>query len=391
MGKVVTRLAVVGKDGVIYVSDEALEGWSELSPPEFSSSWPTWSPDGLSLAYSRFRPPTNGDLRLSLCVSTLDGESGREVHVNQSGTDAISERTPHYMLWSPDGSAIAIVAQTLEKGLTLFLADGGAESASEEVLGGGPLFVSWSNDSRHLLAHAHQLHYLVISESRDVAQVPVTSQYYMSPCWNPVRPEMAMLGELVGSRQALMLGNVEEGGSRILSEVEGAVAMAYRPDGEAIAICRELDRGKGYYSGLWLYDAITGEADQLYDGRLLSFFWSPDGSLIALVVPSETGEGSIRWATLDLESRNVTYHEDFRPSRSQLTTFMFFDQYRQSHSPWSPDGSRLVFAGELGHQIRRTALPNDSATKVLVLDPSTGDTKQVSEGLFGTWSPTSAA
>ena len=78
--------------------------------------------------------------------------------------------------------------------------------------------------------------------------------------------------------------------------------MAYRPDGEAIAICRELDRGRGYYSSLWLYDAITGDEDRLYDDRLLSFFWSPDGSSIALVVPSEAGEGSIRWATLGIFS-----------------------------------------------------------------------------------------
>ena len=386
-----TRLAVVGRDGLIRVSDEALEEWRELSPPEFKSLWPTWSPDGSLLAYSRFRPPTNGDLRLGVYVSMPDGGSGRDVHVNQPGTDAISEGTPHYMLWSPDGSAIAIVAQTLRKGLTLFMADGAGEDASREVLGGGPLFVSWSHDSRYLLAHAHQLHYLVNSESRDVAQVPVTSQYYMSPCWSPVRPEMAMLGELVGSRQALMLGNVDEGGSRILTEIEGAVAMAYRPDGEAIAICRELDRGMGYYSGLWIYDAITGEGVRIYDGRLLSFFWSPDGSVIALVVPSEAGEGSIRWATLELESRNVSYHGDFRPSRSQLTMFMFFDQYRQSHTPWSPDGSRLVFAGELGHQTLRTALPSDDATDVFVLETSAGDTAQISEGTLGTWSPVSDA
>ena len=291
------------------------------------------------------------------------------------------------MLWSPDGSMIAIVGQTLDKGLTLFLANGRRDGTSEVVLGGGPIFFSWSRDSQYLLAHAHHLHYLVSSGTRDVAQVPVTSQYYMSPCWSPVRPEMAMLGELVEPRQALMLGNVEEGGSRILSEIEGAVSMAYRPDGEAIAICKELDRGRGYYSGLWLYDAITGEADHVFDGRLLSFFWSPSGSLIALVVPSETGDGSIRWATLDLESRSVSYYDDFRPSRSQLTMFMFFDQYRQSHSPWSSDGSRLVFAGELGHRASRTPLPSNSTTDVFVLDTSTGNTKQVSEGFFGTWSP----
>ena len=72
-----TSLAVVGRDGIISVSNDALEEWRELSPPEFRSAWPTWSPDGSSLAYSRFRRPSNGDLRLSIYVSNpIDGTGG---------------------------------------------------------------------------------------------------------------------------------------------------------------------------------------------------------------------------------------------------------------------------------------------------------------------------
>ena len=106
-----------------------------------------------------------------------------------------------------------------------------------------------------------------------------------------------------------------------------------------------MNRGSGYYDRLALLDADSTAERVLIEEPMLCFFWSPDGSKIAYITPSEEAEGSVRWAVLDLESDETSYLVDFLPSREMLTMFMFFDQYGQSHSLWSPDGSKILFAG----------------------------------------------
>ena len=65
---------------------------------------------------------------------------------------------------------------------------------------------------------------------------------------------------------------------------------------------------------------------------------------------------------------------------------MFFDQYAQSHNPWSPDGRSIIFAGELGYEKERKALPTAADSSVLVADvegrePPTA----VAGGIMGFW------
>ena len=69
----------------------------------------------------------------------------------------------------------------------------------------------------------------------------------------------------------------------------------------------------------------------------------------------------------DVESGDVTYLVDFRPTQENLITFMYFDQYNQSHSPWSPDGTQLLFTGELGLQRDRTPLSDGESNCVCVV------------------------
>ena len=52
---------------------------------------------------------------------------------------------------------------------------------------------------------------------------------------------------------------------------------------------------------------------------------------------------------------------DFVPSRQQLTAFMFFDQYAQSLTPWSPDGRSLLIFGKLGYYEERSPLSDDES------------------------------
>ena len=147
-----------------------------LTAPDIACTWPAWSPDGASLAYSGFRSGGNGLGHLGVYVRRLEETEARLVYANEPGTDAIAPRTPHYALWSPDSNRLAFIAQTMSGGLTLFVHDAASASRPNRVIDGGPLYLSWSHSSRYLLVHSHSSHYLVDYErGNEVVQMPGVS------------------------------------------------------------------------------------------------------------------------------------------------------------------------------------------------------------------------
>jgi TolB protein len=149
-----------------------------------------------------------------------------------------------------------------------------------------------------------------------------------------------------------------------------------------------VDRGSGYFAGISILDPATGAQSNLTEDWVLAFFWSPDGSRIAYVTPSDGGEGSIRWAVVSVADRDTFYLADFRPTQQQIIQYMFFDQYTQSHSPWSPDGTALVFSGTLGFQLIRSELPFGPDTGVYVVSAARrARPVEVAKGTFGIWRP----
>ena len=65
---------------------------------------------------------------------------------------------------------------------------------------------------------------------------------------------------------------------------------------------------------------------------------------------------------------------------------MYFDQYAQSHSIWSPDGSYLLIFGELGYHVSRTPLSTGDTNRGIVLDASgDSDPVDVVGGFVGSW------
>ena len=56
------------------------------------------------------------------------------------------------------------------------------------------------------------------------------------------------------------------------------------------------------------------------------------------------------------------------PAERVFTMFSFFDQYAYSHSPWSPDGARLVVAGSQGPVAERRNGHSPTGARVYVLD-----------------------
>ena len=329
----------------------------------------------------------NGHGALGIYILGLNESAPHRVYVNEIGTDAIAPQTPHYIAWSPDSRRLAFIAQTREGGLTLFLHEAGSGDPPRRIVDGGPLYFSWSFDSRFLMVHSGTNHYLAdLQSGASLARVPGVASQYLAPAWSPTSNRVAMFQDSGRSRQVLVVADVGGGEVRTLAEVDGIASVAWSSDGVTIGMARGAGSQSGYFGGLWLVDSDTGDEEQLTDDEVLAFFWSPDGDRIAYVTPSEGAEGAVRFGIATRGRPGARYLADFRPTQEQLTTLMFFDQYRLSHSCWSRDGSSLLFSGLLGYERERRPLPDGLMTSVLVADTGAEpSTRTIAQGAFGAW------
>ena len=173
-------------------------------------------------------------------------------------------------------------------------------------------------------------------------------------------------------------------------------AFLWSPDGKFLALSESSQLFAYQGQGLLVYRTLTiiqgdnpTERGVIHD-PMLAYFWSPDSSRLAYVTVSDT-RGVLRWMLLDVESGVRQPLIDFVPSLEQLTVFQFFDQYAYSHSPWSPDGDALVFAGSLSTEAVSASSrvhPGHEGFHVIVVSAdSLGATQIIAEGFLAFWSP----
>ena len=382
------RIAIIGRgEKVRVVSSEVLGlPYLAISPKEHRCAWPTWSPDGKELMYSAYPAAGSNGHGAFRVISRPPDKPATAIYANEPGTDAIAQHTPHYLMWSPDGSKVAFIAQTLSSGMSLMMADADGATPPVRLLDGAPLYFCWSLDSQYILAHARELHYLIKVSEPDPAQVPMASTGYQAPSVSQLDGRIAMCGELSETEQAIVIATIQ-GGAEVVSEVEGSLGFSWRPGRAQLGVVSGLNRGSGYYDRLTLLDVNSTAERVLLEEPMLCFFWSPDGSKIAYITPSENAQGSVCWGVLDLETDEVRYLSDFTPSHQQLTMFMFFDQYSQSHRLWSPDSRQLLFSGALGRFEARGPLPDMSASSIYIADARGVDEPAlVGQGTIAVWS-----
>jgi TolB protein len=118
---------------------------------------------------------------------------------------------------------------------------------------------------------------------------------------------------------------------------------------------------------------------------MMAMFWSPDGSRIAYVTAPDA-RGVLSWRLYDIQTSESSLLTTWIPSPQQLVLLSFFDQYALSHSPWSPDGLNLVFAGQLWRGVVTVSQAASSQVIVLPVDDP-GLAKSIADGILGFWSP----
>ncbi len=382
------KIVYAAQDQSIRVHDLDASDESDrvLSVPGLRCTWPLASLGGNIVAFSGYAGGSNGSARLGMYATNLDGQGPGLIYANEPGSDGIAKGTPHYSCWSPDGSKLAFIAQTVQ-GLSLFIWDHASGGSPIHLLDGGPMYFSWSPNSDELFVHSFTGHYLVrMSSDAPPDQFPGLSTQYMSPSWDKTRRRISFFLDADQGRQRLVTIDLEDQAVKVQTEISGIAAAAWRPRAPQLGLARSMIGSSGFYSGLYIIDCDTQEERQIVEDPVLAFYWSHDGSRVAYVTSSEGAEGSLRIGVVSVDDGSLVYLPDFRPSQEQLTHFMFFDQYAQSLPLWSPDDSSLLLFGELGYHEERAPLSSGDTIRAIVLDPEgVVEPQEVAGGFIGCW------
>jgi len=144
------------------------------------------------------------------------------------------------------------------------------------------------------------------------------------------------------ARQRLVVQGAEAENERPLVSFDGLISFVVSPDGERIAFQVIEEQS---VLPLSVIDIGTGEAVEISDAAIAAFFWSPDGERLLYLDPDADEEGiRFRWGVWEGTSSFLT--PPFVPSLLFAREYLqFFEQYAQSMSLWSPDGSAFAYPG----------------------------------------------
>ena len=393
-------IAFVSVDGeVMTMSPDGLQVNRITPDVEGFFTWPTWSPDGNTLVYSGV-VQQDEELQLNLYASEVSGGASRVLYASDPGEiGLLAQGVVHYPLWSPLGEQLAFIA--IKGGsLSLFMDDLSDDPEAQHLLDDGPLWMSWSNDTSVLAIHRGPDHFLVaVEEELSEQHIDIRAVGYRVPAFNPLDGTLTLRNQpsaLSASVSSVSLDGAKVKSITPLRSVEGQAAFLWSNDGEYLAVAEASQYFRYRDTALPAYDGIavvptdsTQDVVEL-DLPVLAFFWSPDGTKIALVTLSER-QSALSWALYDVETNERRRLVDFVPSAEQLTVFQFFDQYAYSHSIWSPDSASIVFAGDLLTDSVTASVkrhPGHASFHIVVVDVEpVAEAHVIAEGIMGFWSP----
>jgi TolB protein len=388
-GAPVNRIVAQGADGNLYTVRP--DGTGRVALTEDSAELrvyrqPTWSPDAQNIAWVEI-DGSDDELKSGLVTGRPDGSNVTRIDT--------ADRPPFYIAWSPDGARLAALSgwdDTLAL-RSLNVAGGGTETTI--LVRGQPLYFAWSPDSTRLMAHLNGEKVSLVSGEGDETELDAESAPFGAPDWMGDAAAFVYAQRAAEGRK-LVLADPSGVTLRDLADIDGAVTFSISPQGERVAFVDTTQMAPTAALGPLFVADLAGRAETILvdDGPVLAFFWSPQGDKIGYLTPGDrpaggpraslglTGEAEhlnlwLRWRVWDGQR---TYElSQFRPSDTYLLDYLrFFDQYARSMTPWAPDGSAFVFAGDSENADSGVWAQRAEEGAVAVL---------VGDGVYAAWSP----
>lgn len=373
------RIAYVSDDFQIWTVKPDGSDRRQITQDDSKYTWPGWSPRADMLSYSSFSKG-DSDSRKALYVARAQGTNQVQLFENSSGDNPLFRvRSPHYSLWSPDGEHLAFIARDRDM-MTLYLVDSSGLMKPQELTQGKSISIDWSHDSESLLIRREaDLLRAEVNKSSALVSVGTVSLNYRMSSWSPNSKMIGMIQSGLGG-DVLTVSSATGYLNRQIGDVSGNVAFMWSPNGNRIALGESLDNEDYLLKRLKLVDVESGKSSILKETSIIAFFWAPDGRKIAYVAVGDSGD-NLQWRILDLDSGVDTQIARFDPSHDQLVWYAFFDQFGESHQVWSPDSTRITFAGSLDQE------STEEGSRIYIADLNdVGNIRVLGRGYLATWS-----
>ena len=346
------RIAFEGGDGNIWSVDP--DGGDLLAHSEDAEQetrryrFPTWSPDGSTLAFVEL---TTGETGPRSALHFYDTASGEELRHD-------TPATPIYLYWNPDGTALTYLANR-QNGLTLELFD--PHTAQSTRLGeGAPLYFSWRPDGQRLLAHIGLTTLAFVERDGEQTALDAQGGLFQAPAWSRDGSRVAYVSADEAGRFLLQSADAVGEQVQTIADSGSIFTMGWSADSRRLAYSYMTERlPLAAYGPLWVHDVASGEAVQIASASVVGFFWSPDGEKLAYLQhegggpppaqeissgPQQESDFWLRWYLWDGEYSHPLSR--FAPTTAFSSDYLqYFDQYAQSVSLWSPESEALVYSG----------------------------------------------
>ena len=357
-------------------------------------AWPTWSPDSTKLAASRV---TVEGSSVSFTVEVIDASNGAttKVYDNEPNSIPIAQGAPHYSYWSPDSKYLTFIASTPQE-LALFISAPEERGAPVRLMGQGPIYFSWADNSSALLMHrGPELLIASLSNegSRPIRSLGTVGVGFRAPALSRDGSMMVFTSQddggdtlYVADTESLDSGRPEQSAAKSIMDVGPQSAFLWSPTREEVAVADVVNTAGPAFERLTVVSTDGSSQQLLVNEPLLAFFWSPDGEKIAYV-GFDPDRRSFTWKYIERSGGSPKSMMEFSPSAEFVTLISFFDQYAYSNSIWSPDSSQIVFSGTIGSTSFRRNGDSPEGDKVYVVEVKEGaSAREIASSRFSVWS-----